>query len=639
MKNNLFEIYLTTEQVSGQEWLSLFNKISRINGIFKSWKLWINIENNYIRYFVETRRILPTIIGEEGSFLLKKTDIKLKEKSTISLPYILKSSDKTLLDVYDKLESQRNQKIKNIKITFYPYKRNYYLSTTKLYLKTENDKTIERKAFFNFSIFDFVSIDFKTHNRFFYQKEQARYLETKKTINLLNGDTRKALLEVDVFPYLQEKLYLKHTDYDFARHSVVIGASGTGKSKMISALIKNLSNDSYNKNNYKIVIIDPHAAIEDDIGGLPNTNVIDFKTQEDSINLFINNAKDILANTESIISILKNIISDRYNSKLERVLRYSIHLLLAIKEFNLVNLRKLLTEIEYRNKILREAENDIPVNITEFFRVDFNELKTKSYQEAIAPIISFIDEMQLLPAFNNNNNIKNISDEIENNFTTIISLDQMTLGLNITKTIAGFTMQSILQLVQSHTFDKHIILVIDEVAVIENPIINRFLSEARKYNLSLILAGQYFQQISSDLQKAIFTNAVNYFIFRVSRSDAMLLENNIKMEVAVKNTHINRIKILTELEDRECIARIGKNGRLYSAVKGKTTDFVPVPRIYKKNTDKNQQINSNFPINRRGNSNSSNEENKIFSIDTKNTLKDIMSKQSASRKIVNMGNN
>lgn len=632
MKNNLFEIYLTSEQVNGEEWLSLFNKISRINGIFKSWKLWINIENNYIRYFVETKRILPTIIGEEGSFLLKKTDIKLKEKSKPSLPYILKSNDKTILDIYDKLESKKKEKLKNIKITFYPYKRNYYLSTTKLYLKTENNMIIKKKAFFNFSIFNLVSIDFKIHTRFFYQKEQARYLETKKTINLLNGDSKKSLLEVDVFPYLQEKLYLKHTDYDFARHSIVIGASGTGKSKLISVLIKNLLNDTYNKNNYKIVIIDPHSSIEDDIGGLPNTNVVDFKTQEDSINLFINNAKDILANTESIISILKNIISDRYNSKLERVLRYSIHLLLAKREFDLVNLRKLLTEIEYRNKILREAEADIPVNIAEFFRVDFNELKTKSYQEAIAPIIAFIDEMQLLPAFNNNNNVKSIKDEIEENFTTIISLDQMALGLNITKTIAGFTMQSILQLVQSHTFDKHIILVIDEVAVIENPIINRFLSEARKYNLSLVLAGQYFEQISNDLQKAIFTNVVNYFIFRVSRADAMLLENNIKMEVAVKNTHINRIKILTELEDRECIARIGKNGKLYSAVKGKTTDFIAIPREKRKTIDKNRQISNNIKQNQ-------NENKNIFSIDTKNTLKDIMSKQSASRKIINIGNN
>lgn len=394
-------------------------------------------------------------------------------------------------------------------------------------------------------------------------------------------------------------------------------------------MIKNLSANSNNKLKYKIVIIDPHAAMEEDIGGLQNTDVIDFKTDDSSINLFINSSEDILSSTESIMSVFKNIIADKYNSKLERVLRYSIHLLLEKGEFNLVNLRKLLVQIEYRNRVIKDVEDKIQPNIIEFFRVDFNELKTKSYQEAISPIISFIDEMQLLPAMNNNTlNIKNIKEEIEENFITVLSLDQMTLGLNITKTIAGFAMQQILQLVQSHTFNEHIILVIDEVSVIENPIISRFLSEARKYNLSLILAGQYFEQISESLQKAIFTNVVNYFIFRVSRMDAMLLENNMQMEVAVKNSHITRIKMLTELNDRECIVRIGKDGVMLSAFKGKTLDFTAVPRI-KTNIRKNEIINKKEKI----------EKKKIFSIETTNSLKDIMIKNSASRKRMNFESN
>ena len=253
-------------------------------------------------------------------------------------------------------------------------------------------------------------------------------------------------------------------------------------------------------------------------------------------------------------------------------------------------------------------------------------LKTKSYQEAISPIISFIDEMQLLPALNSVTQNKDIKEEIEQNFITILSLDQMTLGLNITKTLSGFAMQQILQLVQAHTFNEHIILVIDEVSVIENPIINRFLAEARKYNLSVILAGQYFEQISKDLQNAIFTNVINYFVFRVSRADAMILEKNMQMEVAVRNAVSTRIKILTELNDRECIARVGKDGRLLSAFKGKTLDFVPVSK--KKITASKKKSTKT----------KSEEKKKTFSIETKNTLKDMMLKQSASRKRVNFGN-
>ena len=410
--------------------------------------------------------------------------------------------------------------------------------------------------------------------------------------------------------------------------SVLInGASGTGKSKLISSMIKNLSLAKNNKLKYKVVVIDPHASIEEDIGGLEDTEVIDFKTEETSINLFVNSSDDIISDAESIMAIFKNIIADRYNSKLERVLRYSIHLLLQSQKFNLINLRKLLTEIEYRNKVIKSIEDEIQPNIIEFFRVDFNELKTKSYQEAISPIISFIDEMQLLPAMDENVSMKNIKEEIKQNFITILSLDQTTLGLNITKTISGFAMQQILQLVQAHTFDEHIILVIDEVAIIENPIISRFLSEARKYNLSLILSGQYFEQISDNLQKAIFANVVNYFVFRVSRMDAIILEKNMQMEIAVKNSITIRLKMLSELNDRECIARVGKDGRILSSFKGKTLDFIPVPRkkYYKKITTNNKK--------------ESKEEKKIFNINTKNNLKDIITKQSTSRKKINIENN
>lgn len=203
----------------------------------------------------------------------------------------------------------------------------------------------------------------------------------------------------------------------------------------------------------------------------------------------------------------------------------------------------------------------------------------------------------------------------------------MTLGLNITKTIAGFAMQQILQLVQAHSFDEHIILVIDEVAVIENPIINRFLSEARKYNLSLILAGQYFDQISESLQKSIFTNVVNYYIFRVSRLDAIILEKNMQMEVAVKNNVFTRLKMLSNLNDRECIVRIGKNGRMLTSFKARTLDFVPVPALRKNKISFKQKVDMN-----------KHREKKSFSINTSTNLKEMMQKQSASRRRVNLEN-
>lgn len=626
MGKNVFEIYLTSSYVRPEEWLRFIYKISKINGRFRLWNLWIFIDKSYIRYFIETNINLPPIVGQIGKFLIKKTDIDLRKKSTISIPYILTKNNKTLLDVYDRFDVKSILKLKKVKITFFPYKCDNYLSTTHLYLKDEYGNILDKKVLLNSQIYKFISVDFSSHIRFLYKKNEAKYLNPKKIINLLSSDKNNAILKADVFPYLQDELYLNYTNYDFFCHSLVVGASGTGKTKFISSMIKNLSYNIQNKLNYKIVIIDPHDSIKEDIGGLEDTSIIDFKTSDKSIDLFVNSTSDILATTESIISIFKNIIADRYNSKLERVLRYSIHLLLENREFNLTNLRKLLTEIEYRNKVIREVEDFIASNVVEFFRVDFSEIKNKSYQEAISPIISFIDEMEMLPALNSNDNMSSIEDKIRKNFVTILSLDQMSLGLNITKTIAVFTMQQLLQLVQSHSFYEHIILIVDEVAVIENPILNRFLSEARKYNLSLILASQYFEQISEELRKSIFTNVVNYFIFRISRMDAIKLERNIQMELAVNDTTSMRTKMFSELNNRECIVRIGSGGKIFSSFKGKTLDFVSVPYIEKNIVEEDFREKKNI------------EKKKSFSISTNSTLKDIMSKQSTSRKKVNFIN-
>ena len=108
--------------------------------------------------------------------------------------------------------------------------------------------------------------------------------------------------------------------------------------------------------------------------------------------------------------------------------------------------------------------------------------------------------------------------------------------------------------------------------------------------------------------------------------DAIILEKNMQMEVAVKNSISIRLKMLSELNDRECIVRIGKDGKMLTSFKGRTIDFVPVPRkkfsFPKKSVAKNQTEQKKKP----------------FSIETTNTLKDIMIKNSSSRKRVNFKN-
>ena len=87
-------------------------------------------------------------------------------------------------------------------------------------------------------------------------------------------------------------------------------------------------------------MIDRHASLESDVGGMGR--VIDFKSKFDSIDLFINKSNDVVSSTELLLDLFKSIISDQYNSKLERVLRHSIYVLLMEENFSFSSLRKII---------------------------------------------------------------------------------------------------------------------------------------------------------------------------------------------------------------------------------------------------------------------------------------------------------
>ena len=593
------EIYLTKKFVPKDEWLELIKTISNYNGILKKWEIIITNDKNQIKYFVQTRCTLPATINNLNSFLLKPSKEITKPKSNytlLSLPKIGSS----IIDLINYSEIRNKGTLIYLKISF----RKVYDDKIKskiIYYLNKNGIIKKYKVIFAIPT-NILSVDFEGNKRYFY-KSSPKYLEINKILHLLSSDSNNSLLSIDTFPYLQGNFYLNQNNFSFNKHSIIFGSSGSGKSKFISLLINNINKSESIRQKYKIVVIDPHASLEDDIGGIGR--VIDFKNNLDSIDLFINNNDDIVASTELLLDLLKSLIADQYNSKLERVLRHSIHLLLTDESFNFRNLRKLILDLEYRNNLIRKLKYKLPISVIDFFLSDFNELKTKSYGDAISPIIGFIDEMEMIPVFNSDQNSENLKNTIHNNFLTLFSLDRTKLGDKVTKTIAGLIMQQLLTIMQKREIDEHIIFIIDEVAVIENPILSRYLSEARKYNLSLVLAGQYFSQISDELKNSIFANVINYFIFRVSKLDANVLVDNFNMKIPLDDSRDRKIKLLTELQARECIVRIDSNGILLPAFKGTTLNFTSIPRINKhsinnineSSKDKQNSLKTNFKIN------------------------------------------
>lgn len=583
------EIYLTKNYVLKKEWEDLINVISNYNGLLKNWKIIIENNSNQLRYFIKSDCSLPATINGLNAFLMKNIENNKLYYSYLSLPFFT-NTENNIIDIINYLEIKNKGTLNFIEITFKKLSKNNIKKKIVIYL-TKNGNTKKYRLLLS-NPTNILSVDFDNNKRYFF-KSAPKYLDINKILHLLSTDMNSSIFKIDTFPYLQGDFYLNQNNFSFDKHSVVLGASGTGKSKFLSLLINNIYKNSDLKQRYKIVIIDPHAALEDDIGGI--SRVIDFKTTLDSIDLFINNPDDVISSTELLLELFKSLIADQYNSKLERVLRHSIYVLLLDNSFNFSNLRKILLELEYRNFLIKKLKNKLPISIIEFFLTDFNDLKTKAYGEAVSPIIAFIDEMEMIPVFNNQTNEDNLRKTIYDNFLTLFSLDRTKLGDKVTKTISGLVMQQLLSLIQNHSFNEHIIFIVDEVAVIENPILCRFLAEARKYNLSLILAGQYFSQITDKLKNAIFANVINYYIFRVSKMDANILVDNFNMKIPLDDTRDKKIKMLTELNNRECILRIDSNDKLLPAFKASTISYESIPRIKKANKlEKNNVLKTDY---------------------------------------------
>lgn len=610
------ELYLIKKHVTADEWSNLIKVISNYNGILRNWKLVIVNNKNQIRYLVKTRCSLPTTINGQSAFLMiKRKSISLPDCG-VSQPFIMKEICNAI-GIINYFEVKNKGKVKYIEINFRKVYENKISSNIHLYVQKHNG--LKKYVLFNVFPATMLSINFDSDKRYFY-KSAPKYLDISKCMHLLSSDDVASIFKINTFPYLNGDYFLKQSNFSFNKHSIVFGSSGCGKSKFISLLISNIRKNKILRDNYKVVVIDPHAALENDIGGLGK--VIDFKSKVDSINLFLNKGDDVVSSTELLLELFKSLIADQYNSKLERVLRHSTYALLVDEKFSFNSLRKIILDLEYRNEIIKRLSSRLPVSVVDFFSSDFNELKTKSYSEAISPIISFIDEMEMLPVFNETDNPNTLKDTIQNNFLTLFSLDKTKIGDKVTKTIAGLVMQQLLMLMQSHSFDEHIIFIIDEVAVVENPILSRYLSEARKYNLSLVLAGQYFNQISDDLKNSIFANVVNYYIFRVSRLDAQILVDNFNMKIPLDDSKEQKVKFLTELNNRECIARVDSNGVLLPAFKASTLDFVSIPRKRKITSEVVQEV-----VNHK-------EKEFSFSANCSVNLRDILIKSSSSRKVV-----
>lgn len=603
-----YEMYLLKDQFDTAAWKAILLGISQHIGFFKSWKLVFVVENSTVRFFVGVNKDVGALSNNLEGIVLRPVAAELVKlpKSSSSERFVQFVGGGNILDLKEKYQVKRGRSLETVEFTIRTINVEKAHVKLRMYFKSGGGSySVSSKSMFVLPA-HLLAMDFVTNTKYM-RKKQPKYLDIQKSMHIMQSDNVNAVFEVDTFPYLPRNSYLPLQSYDFDKHSFIIGASGSGKSKLIELIIDRLGKSGI-KNNYRVVVIDPHAALADNLGAIENSKVIDFKGANEGTELFGGAGTDVSAATELTGTLFKSLLADQHNPKLERVLRFSLFVLMTAQTMSLDALKRLLTDVEYRNQILSHVEGYVPQNIVQFWGADYNEIRNKYYNEAIVPIIALVDEMQMQPGLSQDNqNAASLGSLINSNFLTVFSLNKVSMGEKVVKTLAGLLIQQIFLLAQARAFNEKVILIVDEVSVVQNPALASILAEARKYNLFVFLTQQYFGQIEKPLQEAIFTNVYNYYAFRVSEEDARALEGNLTIEIpkeilkaekekGLKESDV-RVQMLTSLNSRECLLRLSQQGRILPCIKASTLEVVSAGKrkdITLEKYDQPQQLPTKF---------------------------------------------
>ncbi len=320
---------------------------------------------------------------------------------------------------------------------------------------------------------------------------------------------------------------------DRRRHFYVIGKTGMGK----STLLENMIFDDIAKGR-GVGVIDPHGDLADKIlDFIPKerTNDVILFSPSDvkhpvAFNLFENISRELAPVVAGgFVNIFKRMFEDSWGPRLEYILRNTVLTLLEVPGSTMLDITKILTNKDYREKISEKVKDPV---LKKFWIEEFNAWTPKQMQEAVAPILNKVG--QFLSSYM----VRNMVAQPKNSFGLRWAMDkQKIVIMNLSKGLIGEDASNMLgaMLVTKFQIDamsradiaekdrKDFYLYVDEFQNFATSSFATILSEARKYKLNLTMANQYIEQMSEEVRGAVFGNVGTLVTFQVGHEDAKVL--------------------------------------------------------------------------------------------------------------------
>lgn len=357
---------------------------------------------------------------------------------------------------------------------------------------------------------------------------------------------------------------------DRRKHLYILGKTGMGKTTLLENMILQ---DIYN--GYGVCFIDPHGdSSQYLLEHIPKHRqsdvvVIDPSDTEFPVGFNIlesqNGEKPFLI-ASGLMSVFNRIWSGLWSARMEYILNNTLLALLQTPENTILGVIQMLTDDNFREKIVNQVTDPL---IKNFWLKEFATFNTRYRQEAVSPILNKIGQFlasepirNILGQKKSTINLRQIMDEKK---ILIVNLSKGKLG-DDNSNLFGSLLVAKLQIAAMSRVDlaekkrEDFFLYVDEFQNFTTDSFATILSEARKYRLNLVLAHQYIGQLSetgnSRVKNAIFGNVGTIITFKLGFSDAQEISKEFSGQIKPETfLDLSRTKIAFKIGSDEEITK------------------------------------------------------------------------------------
>ncbi|MBI4779502.1 type IV secretion system DNA-binding domain-containing protein [Candidatus Falkowbacteria bacterium] len=369
-----------------------------------------------------------------------------------------------------------------------------------------------------------------------------RWLLAKYSAAPSNIPDEGIILGKNIYRSVSTEIKMKREDR--RRHTYVIGKSGVGKSVLLASMaIQDIANGE------GVCVIDPHGdLINDIISRIPPEradDVILFAPADISRPLALNLLEFDPRYPEQktfVINEMIKIFDKLYDLKatggpiFEQYMRNAMLLVMSDPESGstLMEIPKVLADPEFRKMKLEKCKDP---TVVDFWRKEAEKAGGEAALANVVPYItskltSFISNDTMRPIIAQQESSFNLRDIMDAKKILLVDLSKGLIGEMNAHLLGMILVGKILMSALSRTDmpqEKRVdfYLYIDEFQNFTTDSVNSILSEARKYNLNLIIAHQYLGQLvkgqDTSIKNAVFGNVGTWLLFKIGSEDAEVM--------------------------------------------------------------------------------------------------------------------